>query len=246
MLEELFGENETMENIELFNLKDLETQREIAAETGDFEKLAEINFQISELPVVEIEFREFDHFNQELNENIYGNPEKSMEYWEYQGETNRCALYAQKFVIEEFTGQEIDIEELADTAETLGFFSEDGGTPCIYMNRMLDYYGVENEVSYGNTIEDLEESLNSGDKVIVSLDSGEYWYNESFLMDLFDPANGPDHAVEVIGIDESDPENPFVILNDSGTPEGCGERIPLEVFKDAWEDGNNHMIVCKR
>jgi len=37
----------------------------------------------------------------------------------------------------------------------------------------------------------------------------------------------------------------MVILNDSGTIDGCGERIPMDVYEDAWEDGYNHMIVCK-
>ena len=53
-----------------------------------------------------------------------------------------------------------------------------------------------------------------------------------------------DHAVEVIGFDYSDPNNPMVILNDSGTPDGCGELVPLDVFVNAWEAGDCQMIEC--
>ena len=52
------------------------------------------------------------------------------------------------------------------------------------------------------------------------------------------------HAVQVIGIDYSNPDEPMVILNDSGTPDGCGEMVPLDTFLDAWEDGNCQMITC--
>lgn len=175
-------------------------------------------------------------------DDVAGDPGRSMEEWEFQGETNRCALYSQKFVIEELTGRDIDIEELADLAEENGWFSEEGGTPLLNMDKVLDYYGVDSEMSFHNGIDDIEDCLNSGGKVIVSIDADEIWYGESD--DLFTPSESANHAVEVIGIDHSDPDNPMVILNDSGSPDGCGEMIPLDTFLDAWEDGNCQMISC--
>lgn len=177
-------------------------------------------------------------------EGISGNPAESMEYWEHQGPTNRCALYSQKFVIEELTpGDEvIDIEEFADVAEEHGWFTEDGGTSLLNMNNMLDYYGIENEMSFNNSIEDIEDCLNDGGKVIVSVDSDEIWYGEAD--DMFAPDSASDHAVEVIGVDRTDPEHPMVILNDSGTPDGRGEMVPLDVFEGAWADGDCQMIEC--
>ena len=61
---------------------------------------------------------------------------------------------------------------------------------------------------------------------------------------MFSPLSGANHAVEVIGIDYSDPEHPMVILNDSGPQNGCGEMVPLDQFLDAWQDGDNLMIEC--
>lgn len=173
---------------------------------------------------------------------VSGNPGESMEQWEYQGGTGRCALYSQKFVIEELTHQDIDIEEMADLAERNGWFSEEGGTPLLNMNKVLDYFGIDNEMSFHNDMSDLKRELEAGKKIIVSIDADEIWYGEED--DLFTPGDGPNHAVEVIGIDYTDQDNPMVILNDSGNPDGCGEMVPFDTFMDAWEDGNCQMISC--
>ena len=187
------------------------------------------------------ELENFDPENADMD-CVSGNPEQSMKEWEYQGDTGRCALYSQKFVIEELTNQEIDMEELARFAEEQGWFSEDSGTPLLNMNKVLEHYGVSNEMSFHNEITDIEECLKSGGKIIVAIDADEIWYGERD--DLFTPCDGPNHAVEVIGIDRTNPEEPMVILNDSGSPNGCGEMVPLETFLDAWEDGNCQMIAC--
>lgn len=188
---------------------------------------------------------ELSNFNPDSDynpEDISGNPAEAMEVWEFQGDTQRCALYSQKFVIEELTGQEIDIEDFVKEAKSYGWFTEDGGTTLLNMNNMLDKYDVENEMSFHNSVADIENCLNNGGKVIVSIDCHEIWYGED--NNIFAPDSGSNHAVEVIGIDHSDPENPFVILNDSGSPYGRGEMVPLDVFEGAWEDGDCQMVTC--
>ena len=165
-------------------------------------------------------------------EGITGDPSSSMEQWEYQGNTGRCALYSQKFIVEEFTGKDIDISEFVSVAENNGWFSDDFGTTFLNTNKMLDYYGIEN----------VENCLSEGGRVIVAIDANEIWYGEGD--DLFSPSSGANHAVEVIGIDYSDPDHPMVILNDSGSPNGRGEMVPLDDFMDAWKDGECQMIKC--
>lgn len=174
-------------------------------------------------------------------EHVAGNPQEAMNEWEFQGQTNRCAVYSQKFVIEEITGQDVDIDELAELAESNGWFSEEDGTPIVHMNKLLEAYGIHSEVSYNNDISDLQEALSGGHKVIVSLDADEVWYGDNDT--IFTPGQSANHAVEVIGIDNSDPDHPMVILNDSGTPDGCGEMVPADEFMDAWEDGGFHMVT---
>lgn len=189
---------------------------------------------------------ELDNFqpNEDYPEGISGDPAEAMTHWECQGDTNRCALYAQKFVIEELTlgNEKIDIEEFADTAKEHGWFTEESGTTLFNMNNMLDYYGVDNEMVFHQSVEDIEDCLNDGGKVIVSIDCHEIWYGED--NNIFAPESSSNHAVEVIGIDRTDPDNPMVILNDSGSPNGRGEMVPLDVFEGAWEDGDCQMIKC--
>ncbi len=173
---------------------------------------------------------------------VAGNPAESMEEWEFQGQTNRCALYSQKFVIEELTGRDIPIEEVVEVATENGWFSEGSGTPSLNMTKILDAYGIENEMSFHNDVDDIRECLENGGKVIVSIDADQVWYGTD--RNLFSPADAANHAVEVIGIDYSDPDCPMVILNDSGTPDGRGEMVALEVFEDAWAAGDKQMIEC--
>ncbi len=182
--------------------------------------------------------------NYEPNENypdgISGDPVTSMEHWEFQGNTNRCALYSQMFIVEEFTGQDIDIEEFTKIAFEQGWFND--GTSFLNTNKMLNYYGIENEMSFHNDISDIESCLDSGGKVIVAIDADEIWYGEG--NDLFSPNSAANHAVEVIGIDYTNPERPMVILNDSGNPNGKGVMVPLDDFMDAWKDSECQMIKC--
>lgn len=175
---------------------------------------------------------------------VSGDPVVDMEHWEFQGPTGRCAIYAQKFVIEEAIGREVPIEELVAVAEEHGWFNEaaGGGTTTLNMDKLLEYYGVDHEMLFDNDINSLEEALKDGKNVIVGVDSGQIWYGDP--NNIFSPETQADHAVQVIGIDHTDPENPMVVLNDSGTPNGCGELVPLEVFENAWNAGDAQMIVC--
>lgn len=187
---------------------------------------------------------ELDNFEpaEDYPADIVGDPAASMEEWECQGETNRCALYAQKFVIQELTGQEVDIEDIVAYAEENGIFTENGGTSMLNTNRILEHYGIENEMNFHSSVDDIEDCLNNGGRVIVGIDANQIWFGKD--LDVFSPETGANHAVEVIGIDNSDPDNPMVILNDSGNPDGKGEMIPMDVFLDSWEAGDCQMIAC--
>ena len=173
-------------------------------------------------------------------EGVCGDPASSMQYWEHQGESGPCALYSQMFIIEEFTGQDIDINEFTAIAESNGWYGT--GTAPLNMSKMLDAYGIDNEMSFHNDMDDIEDCLNEGGRVIVAIDADEIWSGEGG--DLFSPNAAANHAVEVIGIDYSNPEHPMVILNDSGSPTGRGEMVPLDDFVDAWKDSECQMIKC--
>ena len=185
---------------------------------------------------------ELPPFDPEKATDVKGDPAKAMELWEYQGDTQRCAVYAQMFVIEEMTGVKLDINDLAEFATDRGWFDEASGTAPADMNKLLDAYGIPNELKTGCDMNEIEDALENGKRVIVAVDADEYASGEND--DVYVPGDGANHAVEVIGIDRSDPERPMVILNDSGHIDGKGAMIPMDEFVDAWDDSNNLAVIC--
>jgi hypothetical protein len=88
---------------------------------------------------------------------------------------------------------------------------------------------------------------------MVAVDSDEVWtagqdFFADELADMLDypgaiPGQGANHAVEVVGVDTSDPDHPMVILNDPGHPQGQGLMMPAEEFIDAWADSGSYMVA---
>jgi hypothetical protein len=85
--------------------------------------------------------------------------------------------------------------------------------------------------------------LRKGEWVIVAVDAEELWEpgvhperDDRSGDPLFAPGQDANHAVQVIGIDRSDPGRPMVVLNDPGHPDGRGMLVPLDEFAGAWQD----------
>lgn len=170
-------------------------------------------------------------------DSIVGNPGEDMQNWEFQGESGPCALFAQMFAVEELTGQDFDMDDFMQIAAQNGWY--DGGTPIPYIGKMLEYYGLDTEVHESGSMDDIKDCLENGGKVVVAVDGDEIWYGDDSA--TYAP-NDPNHAIEVIGIDYTDPDNPMVILNDSGTPDGQGLMVPVDQFEAAWEDSGCYMV----
>lgn len=170
-------------------------------------------------------------------DSLVGSPGEDMQYWEYQGYSGPCAIYAQMFAYEGLTGKECDIDELIDVATENGWY-DGSGTSMEDMDKILDYLGMDTELTYDNEIDDIIHTLENGGKVVVAVDGDEIWYGDND--DMYTP-NSPNHAIEVIGVDYSSGE-PMVILNDSGTPDGQGLMVPMDQFVDAWDDSGCLMV----
>ena len=185
----------------------------------------------------------YEHFDPEEADmdDIVGDPESAMDGWHIQEESRTCAVAAQEFVLEQLTGEEYEESELLEIAQENGWFisGENGGTSWDDIGNILEYMGMDVERSWGNSISDIEECLENGGAVIVGVDSGELISGDN--EEFFGPGNDADHAIQVIGIDRSDPDNPMVIINDSGVADGCGAMVPLDDFVDAWEDSGCFM-----
>ncbi|MBR1482753.1 MAG: hypothetical protein IJ598_07265 [Ruminococcus sp.] len=174
---------------------------------------------------------------------VVGEPTADAAHWHVQETGSTCAVASQEFVLEELTGREYNEHELAQIAEAHGWYTpgdETGGTPLNCVGNLLDYMGLNTERSTGNGIQDIENTLAHGGKVIVGVDADELWSGETD--DFFGPGMDADHAIEVIGINHSDPDHPTVIVNDSGVANGCAAEMPLEDFLEAWEDSDCFMV----
>lgn len=190
-------------------------------------------------------------FQPGIEHRLIGDPEADMQHWHMQSTDYSCAVVSQEFILDELTGRDFTEAELLQQAWSHGLVSENG-TPMNVIGELLRMNGLEIDRMYDATIEDLAERLDRGEKIIVGVDSGEIWNpgSQPFLSYVLEdilgmPGQDADHAVQVIGIDNSDPVNPEVILNDPGTPDGQGLRVPLKRFLESWEDSGNFMVAAR-
>lgn len=180
--------------------------------------------------------------------NIIDDPASDMEHWHQQTHEDTCAVSCQEFILEEMAGRDFSENELRQEAYDNGWYTPGGGTPLDCMGNLLEAHGIPVEKQEGCTLQDLSDSLAQGENVIVAVDSEEIanpggMDADDLIANVFGmPGQGANHAVQVIGIDTSDPDNPMVILNDPGTPDGQGMSMPANDFLNAWEDSNYFMV----
>lgn len=171
-----------------------------------------------------------------------GTPETDMENWHKQNEMNSCAVCCQEFIAEQLLGQEFSEEEFARYAEKEGWYDPKTGMAKGDIGNLLEALGLDVERESDLTLADLFGKLEDGDKLIccvnnMVLSNPEYAEIPGIL------AN---HAVEVIGIDYSDPEKLSVVLNDSGTEDGKGRIISAETFVKAWETSGRFVVTARK
>lgn len=167
--------------------------------------------------------------------------EAAKEVWHQQERDNTCAIACSGFIINEFKGTDVTEGELRGFVESQGWMRE-GGISLISTHKLLEAYGVENRLMEGASYAELKEALSGRDRVIVGVN------NVSICTEWCDqyPALSANHAIEVLDIDESDPKDVKVIINDPGVKDGCGKAVGLENFLDAWRTGNNVMLTAFR
>ncbi len=169
------------------------------------------------------------------------NIEDATDTWHVQAYSDTCAIACQEFILEEYSGLEIREDDLAALALENGWYVE-GGTPYEDTGNLLEYYGIETYRTFDANFADLENALNNGDRAIIGV------YNVGFDNDYEGvyPQWSANHAIEVVGIDKSNPEDIKVIVNDPGVEDGCGKEIDLDVFMKSWSTSGNFMMVADR
>lgn len=189
-----------------------------------------------------------DDFSIEDYEFRIGDPDPSG--WVIGGQTTdfTCAVVSQQMILNEFgivnpgTGLPLSEAQLTYDATINGWLN--GGTSPDDVGKLLEYYGVDCHHGYG--LEEMASELAQGHKVIVGVDSKELWNSDNaFLNDLEDVVLGEqaNHAIVVKGIKVGQDGETTVVINDPGTPDGAGNEYPLDIFLDAFEDGDCHYVA---
>ena len=175
------------------------------------------------------------------DDGIFGNPETDDNNWHMQNAKYSCAVVCQEFVAEQLLNKNFSEKEFADFAEKKGWYNVDSGTSLYDTGNILEELGINVQRNENLTLNDLAQELESDGKIICAVNTS---IMQNPLFSLI-PGLKADHAVQVIGIDYSNPKDPEVVLNDPGVENGQGRRVNLNTFLKAWETSNNFAAIAK-
>ncbi len=164
--------------------------------------------------------------------------DEAAEEWHVQAGDYSCAVCSQQFIINEFMDLDLTEKQLCRIAEEKGWFDPEMGTSPQDVGNLLELFGIDTHTNYEGSISDIKSTLDQGGRVIVAVDSMVLW-TEGFGNY---PVYGINHAVEVIGIDDSNPLDVRVIINDSGVEDGCGKSVSYLEFMEAWQPSGGFMV----
>lgn len=185
-------------------------------------------------------FRRGDLEASEVSQERYDVTEAT-EAWHLQEEPYSCANACQEFIIDEFLDIDVQESDLNSFARDQNWLREKG-TGLEDVGNLLELFGIETHRYWDAEFEDIREALNHGDRVIVAVHNAaldESWW------DII-PVLSANHAVEVVGIDDTDPKNVKVIINDPGVADGCGKVVTMDTFNQAREGSGGFMVVAER
>ena len=194
---------------------------------------------------------------------MYGDPAAAAQWWRHQ-HYDDCALMASADVVGQMTGTEPTEEAIIKMAQSTPSVAHRGpiytkpanttnpnsgkGTNPADIPVLLAKYHIraviidkttaaKNGIAPG--IEGIEQELGAGHKVIVGVNAELIWHEP---VENKDEGGNPeaDHAVVVTGVDTA---KGVVHLNDSGTPDGRDEQVPLALFLTAWATSDQQIIA---
>ena len=194
---------------------------------------------------------------------MFGDPVAAAQWWRHQ-KYDDCVLMASADVIGQITGKEPSEEAIIKKAKSTPSVVHPGtiyikpantkdpnsgmGTSFFDVPTLLAEYRVKAVATNSKHaakdgirlgIEGIEQQLGAGHKVLVSVNAELIWGKP---LETTDEQGNPlgDHAVVVTGVDTA---NRVVHLNDSGTPKGRDEQIPLALFMKAWDASSELTVV---
>jgi LysM repeat protein len=169
---------------------------------------------------------------------VHGDPSVMSDEWFLQRSSGYCVPASLTEVLSQVTGH-----RFADESVVVERFAELGkpvtgqGETLADAETVLDSFGVESHVESDATLSALEQYLDDGRAIVVGVNADEIWHGENTAAN---PTGRANHALLITGIDET---RGLVTLSDPGHPDGNTTEVPLDVFKEAWADGENQLLV---
>ena len=170
------------------------------------------------------------------DDRFVGEPLEDLKHWHQQETPTSCAVACQDYIIDALTEQDPTEQELRELAEEMGWYREGEGTPGFAIGELAKYYGLQAEAEPGMSLEQVKNALEQGDKLIASVDTRLLYYpeNEEFAFAEF--LKQGCHAVQVTGLDMSNPDDIKVIINDPWMKEGGANVYSWDEFERCSED----------
>ncbi|MEZ5673614.1 MAG: hypothetical protein R3E08_15055 [Thiotrichaceae bacterium] len=172
---------------------------------------------------------------------VIGHPSYDMQFWHKQS-FDDCDVVAQQMGLESLTAQHFSESTLLHEAIKDGSHLPNGGTPVNYIGHLYETHGFPIERHHEGTLDEIQQKLVEGQKIVVAVNSTVLWANEAHVPEF--NTLSANHSVEVIGVvyPYGDHEHPKVILNDPGIDNGQGVMVPLEQFEKAWAT-SQHLVA---
>ena len=189
---------------------------------------------------------------------VIGNPIEEMNHWHQQISNDACGIAAQQNAIEHLNHQSFSQEQLLHHAQEQHWYSPNIGTSAEDFGKLItEQTHVSVEHHYGGTLSEIAHKLNNHDEVFVGVNSTIEWLPDHNSLlgqtapDLFDPRHyqgaEANHIVQVIGleIDPLNPDNSYVIVNDSLSPDGKAMEIPIDQFQEAMKASDGYIATTE-
>ena len=154
--------------------------------------------------------------------------------------SNLCDFQCESFILKK-EGVEKDLQALSGESRK-NYWLRDQGTPLYNMGKLLENEGFLVNRSYGKTLEDLIEALDSLHVIVVVNGDVLKGGGLDVLSDDFSLEDTPNHAVVVLGI--SLDKGIATLFNPA--EEDSAKEYDLEVFLAAWNESNHYMVTARR
>jgi len=128
----------------------------------------------------------------------------NLDFFDPQIASNSCTISCLHSIVERILDKDFSEEISAALADDSGLFNLLQGTIPGNFDNVASLYGLSSNTDPGHTIEELLQHKEAGNCILAHID-GEELYDPS-LQSLNDSFDGTGHTIEILGLDEANPD----------------------------------------